>query len=355
MSAIFATFALLVVFLAFLAVPLIPACRELIRKTDHAPLNVVQQHAGDIRFFADGLRHYLAPIQPTLQDAELNGSNTTIVMPDGIPCLVLAPDAASHDLGIDHGTCARTIVSLGDLVLPATTTFVKDIYARRNLEGGAGNRYRALLGERDVQLGQDSTVMRWVHAVGAIDCAPRCRLYGRVSSDRSILLRLGCNFRRLNAPRIAIGAYLDDGSAIVPEDAMAATANEIVDRILHEGDLRIAPHEVFAKHLVVRGELHIGTGARILGNVKAQRSAILEPGVIALGSLISSSALQIGPNCSLRGPVIAEHAIFIGEGAQIGSPEAPTTVSAPRIEIAEGAVVFGTMWAREQGQVVERA
>ena len=30
----------------------------------------------------------------------------------------------------------------------------------------------------------------------------------------------------------------------------------------------------------------------------------------------------------------------------------PTTVSAPRIAINEGAVVFGTLWARERGEVV---
>lgn len=352
MSAIFATSALFLIFFAFLTVPLIPACRELIRKTDQAPLNVVQQYAGDIRFFADGFRHYLASIQPNLESSESRGSDAIIATPDGVPCIVLAPDAPSHDLGIDHGTCARTIVSLGDLTLPAATTFVRDIYARRNLEGGANNQYRAVLGESHVHLAEDSIVMRWVHAVGELECAPRCCLYGRVSSDRSILLRLGCNFTRLNAPRIAIGAHRDDGSAAASEDTITAAANEIVDRILHEGDFRIAHDQVFAKHLVVRGELHVGAGARILGNVKAQK-AVLEPGVIVQGSLISSMALRIGPNCRLHGPVIAERAIFIGEGTQVGSAETPTTVSAPKIEIAENAVVFGTMWAREHGHVVE--
>lgn len=355
MSPFLATSALVLAFFAFLAVPLIPACRELIRKTDHAPLNVVQRYAGDVRFFADGFRHYLASIQPTLDDAELRGSDAAIVMPDGIPCLVLAPGAASHDLGVDRGTCDRTIVSLGDLVLPAATTFVRDIYARHHLEGGVGDHYRAVLGESDVHIAQDSIVMRWVHAVGKIDCAPHCRLYGRVSSDQSILLHRGCSFSRLNAPRIAAGSNLDDRSAATPEDTMSATANEIVDRVLYDGDLRIAPHEVFAKHLVVRGELHIGAGARILGNVKAQKTAVLEPGVVVHGSLISATALQIGPNCRLRGPVIAERAISIAEGTQIGTAEAATTVSAPQIQIAESAIVLGTMWAREQGQVVERA
>jgi hypothetical protein len=34
--------------------------------------------------------------------------------------------------------------------------------------------------------------------------------------------------------------------------------------------------------------------------------------------------------------------------------ERPTTVSAPWIQVEEGAVVFGTLWAREDGKVVAR-
>jgi len=355
MSATLATSALVVAFFALLAIPLIPACRELIRKTDHAPLNVVQQYAGDIRFFADGFRNYLGTIQAKLEEAELKGSDVTIVMPDGIECLVLVPNAASHDLGIDRGSCPKTIASLGDLTLPPATTFVHDIYARRKLEGGEANRYRAVLGESDVHLAPKSIVMRWVHAVGAIECASDCRLHGRVSSDRLIVLHHGCRFTRLNAPQIGIGIRHEVEESAAIDDGTPASANEIVDRVLHMGDLRIAPHEVFHKHLVVRGELHVGAGARILGNVKAEKTAFLESGAIVYGSLISSSALNIGSDCHLHGPVIAEHAITIGAGTQIGSAKAPTTVSAPEIQIAEGAVVFGTMWAREKGLVVEHA
>jgi len=356
MSATLVTSALVVAFFALLAIPLIPACRELIRKTDHAPLNVVQQYAGDIRFFADGFRHYLAAIQPKLDEVEQKGSDTTIIMPDGIHCLVLVPNAASHDLGVERGACARTVVSLGDLTLPPATTFVHDIYARQKLEGGNGNQYRAVLGESDVHLAQDSILMRWVHAVGAIECAAACRLHGRVSSDRLIVLHRDCRFTRLNAPRIAIGDNRSEEPASAPasaDDKTPVDNNGIVDRVLHMGDLRIAPNEVFEKHLVVRGDLYVGSGARIFGNVKAEKTAFLEPGVAVYGSLISSSALNIGSNCSLHGPVIAEHSISIGEGTRIGSAKAPTTVSAPQIEIAEGAVVFGTMWAREKGRVVE--
>jgi hypothetical protein len=50
--------------------------------------------------------------------------------------------------------------------------------------------------------------------------------------------------------------------------------------------------------------------------------------------------------------VIAERELAIASGSQCGTFEHPTTVSAPKIEIEEGVAVFGTLWARDQGQVV---
>ncbi len=349
MSPMLATSVVVFMFFLLLGLPLMPACRELICKTDDAPLQVVQQHTGDVRFFADDFRQYLAPIQPKLDEIGIGASTIPMVMPDGTPCLVLPQRAASRDFGIDHNrTCAKLIVLLGDAVLPVATTFEKEIYARGSLWGGVGNHHRALLGERDVRLAEETVVMRWVHAVGEMDCAPRCRLYGRVSSERSIRLHAGCRFTRVNAPCIAIGAQSPNLYSSVPGEG----TTEIVARILHEGDLQVAPGEVFAKHLVVRGELRIGAGARMLGNVKAQKSVFVEPGAIVHGSLISAADLKISPGCCLRGPVIAERAIAIGRETRVGSSEAPTTVSAPKIEIAEGAMVYGTLWARNQGQVV---
>jgi hypothetical protein len=356
MSALLATSALFLAFFLLLVLPLTPAVLELINKTDDAPLKVVQQHAGDIRFFADGFRHYLSAVQPSIDQSEMFGSDTSIVMPDGIPCLILAQRDAPHDFGIGGDkTCSKVIASVEDLNLPADTSFEKDIYARRRLHGGIGNQYRAILGDRDVHLADSSVVTRWVHAVGYIDCDANCRLYGRISSERSIRLRAGCRFTRLNAPYIELGSQELEEALALAETAQRGADRDAMERVLTDGDFHVAPGEVFAKHLVVRGELRIGAGARVLGNVKAQKTATLEPGVIACGSLISSSVLMIGPNCRLCGPVIAENTIVIDSGTWIGTSEAPTTVSAPRIEIAEGAAVFGTLWAREQGQVVTRA
>jgi len=354
MSAVLATSVLCFAFFFLLTLPLAPACRELIYKTDGEPLKVIQQHAGDVRFFADGFRHYLKAIQADLDQCAQAGTDTSIVMPDGMTCLVLARLDGQHDFGIDaKSTCSRVIASVGVLTLPHSTTFEKDIYARQTLRGGNGDEYRAILGEHEIHLGEASTVNRWVHGVGEVSCERDCRLHGRISSESTIRLRAGCRFTRLNAPRIEIGAAKVNESPV--EDAFSKHSSVLTERLLHDGDLSIAPGEVMDRHLVVRGELRIGEGAHLLGNVKAQKDVFLSTGVRAYGSMISGATLRIGAECQVRGPLIAERMIAVGQGARMGTLDAPTTVSAPHIEIAEGARVFGTLWAREQGQVVRPA
>jgi hypothetical protein len=67
---------------------------------------------------------------------------------------------------------------------------------------------------------------------------------------------------------------------------------------------------------------------------------------------VSARKMCIGPHCAIHGPVVTERELAIAIGTRCGTREHPTTVSAPRIEVAESVVVFGTLWARECGQVV---
>ena len=86
--------------------------------------------------------------------------------------------------------------------------------------------------------------------------------------------------------------------------------------------------------------------------MKSAKDLVLEDGVAVEGSLISARKMRIGPNCAIHGPVVAERELAVAAGTRCGSQEHPTTVSAPRIEVEEGVLVFGTLWAREYGRVV---
>ena len=331
--------------------PLVPALMELRFKRDAQPLDVVQQYAGEIRHFSYGFRSYINDLLEPLRECVASGTTACGTMPDGDQYLLLgrADDKHFVSAGGPTATCQSVVAAGIDVVLPDGVTFAKEVYAAGKFTGGEKSVFRALLGEKDIHLRRASTVIRWAHAVGAFRAERDCDLYGRISSDHEIQLESGCAFQRLNAPRIVLGRS-DAQETNVGTETVAAILPG--GRRLVDEHLEIQAGEIVSASIVTRGRLHIGAGARVLGSVKSHEHLALEAGVHVEGSLISASTMRIGPDCHIAGPVIAERGIAIETGTRCGSARAPTTVSAPTIEIEGGVTVFGTIWARTQGQVV---
>lgn len=334
--------------------PLLPALSELRLKRDAQPLDVIQQYAGEIRHFSYGFRTYIADLREPLRKCVASGTAARGRMADGDQYLLLghADDTLFLSIGGKTPTCQSVVAAGTDVVLPDAITFAKEVYAAGEFTGGEKSVFRAILGEKDIHLRRASTVIRWAHAVGTFRADRDSDLYGRISSDHEIQLESGCAFQRLNAPRILLGR---------PDMEAASGDKETVLAPLHRGrrlvneDLEIQPGEIVSEDIVTRGRLQIRAGARMLGSVKSHKHMVLEAGVHVAGSLISASTMHIGPDCRITGPAIAERGIVIETGTRCGSLWVPTTVSAPTIEISDGVVVFGTIWARTEGQVVARA
>ena len=349
--------AALILFVSLMSMlPLLPAFVELRRKSDASPLNVVQQHAGEIRHFAKSFRTYIQVLEPTLQQCVASGATASGILNDGVEYLALGRCDDSQTLPIRQpgATCCVTIAAGSDLVVPPEITFLRDVYAGGRFTGGDNNSYRAILGEKDVHLGHSSRVTRWLHAVGEFSAEHDCELSGRISSDSCIRLQDACSFLRLNAPRIETGHVVPgEGSTPLISEQDTNAGSGVVQRFLYDGDFEVHAGEVITGNIVARGKLHIGAGACIRGSVKSVSDMVLGSGVSVQGSLISGKQMLIGPDCSVNGPIIAERALRISAGTRCGSLQHPTTVSAPRIEAAEESVaVFGTLWAREHGEVV---
>jgi hypothetical protein len=337
--------------------PLIPALVELRRKSDALPLSVVQQNAGEIRHFANSFRAYIKGLEPIMQRCVDSGTTDAGTLPDGEEYVVLGRVDQPLVRSLEERDRVHPVLIVAgvDLVAPPGSTFSKDIYAGCQFEGGEKNNYRAILGERNVHLGEASRVLRWVHAVGEFTADLGCKLYGRISSDLLIRLHADCSFLRMNAPRIEIGDAARHTEA-GPQDSSIPSSPDSrkFTRLLHDGDFEVQAGEIVSSNLVIRGNLHIHSGARVCGSVKSVKDMVIEDGVSVEGSLISSRKMRIGPHCAIHGPVIAERELAIAIGTRCGTLEYPTTVSAPRIEVEEGVVVFGTLWAREFGHVVAR-
>jgi len=67
------------------------------------------------------------------------------------------------------------------------------------------------------------------------------------------------------------------------------------------------------------------------------------------GSVVAQGEVVVGAGSAVGGSVVSETAVVLGPGCTIGTPERHATVCAPRIEIALGVVVHGTVWAGASG------
>ncbi len=323
-----------------IALPLVPSINELRRRRDAGPLPT-RSDDGKIDNFARSMKEYMEPLTN-----HTNGPFRT--MRDGLIGRVLRIDdiASLPSQPIDTPTFAPQ-----NAVFPLPVCFTHELYVRGNLHVANDSLLRAVLVEGDADLGERVTVARWIHVTGNMDAAAESRLYGRVSAKGALTLRHGTIFERVQSSVIYAGVPRQPLFEKSPIWSGSSLMEIRLGRVRSNGDFHLRDSDVFQGHIVAAGKVEIGDNVLVIGSIKARTDLEIGSGTQVEGTLVSRGQMSIGGNCYVKGPVIAEEEIVIGPGTQIGTAALPTTVSAPRIKISAGAVVFGTLWAREQGEV----
>lgn len=340
----------------WLLLPLWPAWREFRAKTDAQPVRVPHNGEIDVRHSARGFRDYIrANLAHAMARCGEVREITAGSLDDGTAYLIVPGENGSE--GVTDQLVQpepRVILSCGDLRLAEKARYPLEMYATETVRGEGGNVCRAILARRDIELGPASTLLRWMHAGRSVRVATGGLLYGRVSADRMITLDMGCQFERMHAPRIVFGqpgrpaARRVQTGTLGPRD-VPGRVEVAAGRWYIQRSLKLPKEKQIEADLVVTGELRIGEGSRIVGNIKSRKDLYLEPGVEVFGSVVSERDLHLGEGCRIHGPLLAERAVTIARDCAIGSPQDPTTVSARKIEVAPGVVAHGTVWAREEG------
>jgi len=335
--------------------PLLPAICELRQKQDAEPLKVIQQHAGDIRYFASSFATLIKELEPLVNRSRTSGDVCRGVLPDGSQYIIMrtVDELPRMQKQNDLFLCPNVIAFSNDVTCPGQIKFAKELYVHGQFRGGDCNQYRAVLGMSGIRLGKRSSVLRWAHAAFELVADEECQLYGRVSAAGYLTISQGCRFFRLNAPRINIG----QGSGNNPANRVPREPGVSVPlrRVLHHGDVIIEAGEVVYGSIVARGKLHLRSGAKVVGSIKSNKDLVIENEAVVEGGVICSERMIVGSRCTLLGPIIAERSMVLYHGTVCGDLQKPTTVSSPEIQVQEGVVIFGTLWARQSGSVWGRA
>lgn len=328
--------------LIWLAIPLVPAIMELLWPRDAVPLNAVGNDAGNLTYFAESFttRANREGLLGTMVPPRLTDGSTVI--------------AHSQAQPITGKKTVRDLVVLMDAEpVPAGTEFASECLARLTLRGSERVTYRALLGQRDVLLGERSIVLRWVHARGRLEVAEGCQLLGRATADRSIVLSPNVAFDRLESDVVRVSGVEAVETPILPTGAyemfVPKKATSMGTHYWRTTDNLLVPAgAALIGSVVSTAAIVVDQGARVTGSLKAHGDLRICAGSVVVGSIAARGRVTIERGAKVSGPIISETGVVV-ESAIIGGPGKRTTVTAPIIRLYPGATVYGAVMAGEDG------
>lgn len=341
---------LLLAAMAWLLLPLIPALRELLHPADAEALTQVGHDAGDLAIFATGFRRYLERELASGDDPATPGQ-----LRDGTPLLQLTGQTdVLRRAATPEGAVASLVLVNEPVVLPGNETFLYEVYARDRFVGGSDAVYRALLVERDAELGPRSRVLRWLHVEGDAVVGDAAVLEGRASVAGTMWLGANVQFGRVVAARIVSGPD-DPRIPTAMEPVLASTmklprtAKPQRGFVRIDGDLEIPAGTSLVGHVVVYGNVSVGEGARVAGSIKSHGDCRIGRSAVVQGAIVARRSVHLGEGARSAGPVIAERDITLASGASVGRPDAPSSLTGERVTVHPGSQVFGAISARREG------
>jgi hypothetical protein len=340
---------------ALLALPVTPALYELWKGADADPLPT-SRHDGRIGNFAEAFRLRLRPLLPQLEQCR-NQRELSRISIEGMEVLLVGRDDFDFDPRLTEGISA---VMLSEAALiPPGYVVEADVYTGIGLDLGERAALRAALCEGDIILGENSAVLRWLHADGSIFLRRGSNAYGRLSAGRSIRLEPECGFERMSAPQITtVDTDQRDDSPAQRDARELQPPPDVCDmfvssrpRLRIQGNFVLPAGETLNANVIATGELRIAAGAHLFGSAKSYKDTVIDKDACVHGSIVSGETVRLGPRCFVAGPLMAESNVLIARGSRIGGPDALTTISSCGIQIAAGCELHGTLWARVRGSV----
>lgn len=280
-----------------------------------------------------------------------------------------APHGPGHAVGALHVPAARRW--RGDLTCAGTLTLGEGCVADGSLRAAG-----------PISLGAGSQVLGSLVSPGEIYLAAGTAVRASIVSETAVVLGAGCivgvpgAHATVRAPSVQIGKGVVVHGTVwagqrllsvgqdAPPPAHAADAPDpaspderivwdpVSGRGLATVSLAIAAGRRWRGDLVCHGDLSLGHRCHAHGSLKARGDLGLGAGVRVEGHVVADGEILVGAGAVVTGSVVSEAAVVLGPGCTIGSPGRPVTVCAPRLEVAQGVVVHGTIRADRGGDAI---
>lgn len=337
---------LLVLFAAVLCLPMVPAILEWAKPSDAEPLHIDRHDALDPSYLADAfvgkLAESIAERRRTVGPYQLALAPAT-----AMPWPLTARETRK-------GVTRRAWHSKGPLVTPPGLRMLATAAAGGSLTTASGGTYHSLWSGELLTLAPGVRITRWAHG-RQVTILDRCDLAGRITAEESIMVTGDCSFTLLHAPSVQFGTPRSGETPqkppIDPALPLALQPSTSASRAMVLEPLTVSAGSRLYTDVVCHDHMRVGDACEAHGSIKAHGTLMLGTHCRVHGNLVAGKELTLGKGCTVTGSILAEGTIVLGPGCTVGAPGSPATVAAPRIEVGQGTIVFGTVWAGAEGVV----
>jgi predicted acyltransferase (DUF342 family) len=207
-----------------------------------------------------------------------------------------------------------------------------DVFAAGHIAIGPDSEARSLAADNGASIGDRTLVTRWIDVEGDLEVGRYCDLGSTASATGAITVEPGTHFRRMFAPRIAVGGLSTQLQPLSPRERDPKNARVIKSGELVEGDV------------IERRDVVVSDGGAVAGSIKCEGNVRLGTSSQVQGSVIARGNVTMEPHATVLGHVFSERSVALAGGATVGSPGDLKTVQATDgMQLSPGATIYG--WA----------
>ncbi len=234
------------------------------------------------------------------------------------------------------------------------TVFEKEIYAADSVEFAGNTVLRAVAGEKNVIIGENSEIQRWADGKLFTVIKKGTNAGKSVSSGERLIIEPHCRFKRLYAPVIEMRNYVRVSDS--PCDEMLINREAPVYMKIKR-DIRQVGREQEFKHTIITGyDLTIEAGAVVYGDLKSDGSIHIKNNTVITGNVFADGCIIIEQGVKILGNVFASENLYIGPDVTIGKTgRIKSAISRVSMVITEGTIIYGYVGCENVGEIIERS
>ncbi len=334
---------LLVVFLLgciVLILPFIPTALEVLNKTDLDPLKISNQTLKDPRSGPDFLFWHLANLL-SLDNLDDLKKKAQVKEPTYLnPTLLAIPGGKTP---VIPENVAR-VVSSDSIELVADTSYLSKFLSMSSITSGTNNKLNELHAQDRLTIDSGSKIVWWASG-NEVELKSKVSAPGRIQAKSDLILNQEVYFHLLDSPSIRTKGTLRELTSDLPIENTKL-------RQLIATDHEIAPNEVIHGDLVVKGNLKVGSGAKIMGSIKCHHQIVFEKNATIFGNVVAQGDIEFKGNNQISGSVLGAKKITFHPGCTVGSLRNRVTCSSNLIDIYGEFHAHGTLRAWKAGRTL---